>query len=65
MLKHECLAARGSRGEARVVIRTAEDASADEEGVVIFCLTTGQRLRATDVPRVFETLDDRRTFTLC
>lgn len=67
----ERLEAKGPRGEACIVIRTwtvpdarhSGGASADG-GQPSYRLATGERLKATEDPAVFETLDGSRRFTL-
>ena len=66
----ERLEARGSRGEACIIIRTwsGRDSSnagcpSGERGQPSYRLATGERLNPTDESKVFETLDGTRRFT--
>ena len=65
------LEAKGSRGEACIIIRKwAAPAApqswdaADTRGQPSYRLATGERLAAIENPGVFETLDRSRRFTL-
>jgi hypothetical protein len=71
MAATERLEAKGPRGEACIIVRTwtaprspnGSDQAADR-GLPSYRLGTGERLRPTDNPAVFETLDRTRQFTL-
>lgn len=65
------LQATGPRGEACIVVKTSSEINADSlagrssfESLPSYRLATGERLNPTSDPTVFETLDQRRTFTL-
>ena len=67
----ERLEARGSRGEACIIIRnwSGRDSSNagcpyGERGQPSYRLATGERLNPTDDSKVFETLDGTRRFAL-
>lgn len=68
----ERLQAVGSRGEACIIVRTTLETRAPSnsgeaplpEANVTYALATGERLRQTDDPKVFETRDGSRRFTL-
>jgi hypothetical protein len=66
MLNVERLEAVGSRGEACIIVRTATDVTATGGGTdeATYRLATGEQLRQTSDPAVFETRDGRRQFTL-
>ena len=66
MLNVERLEAVGSRGEACIIVRTSADAkaAAGDSAETTHRLATGEQLRPTDAPNVFETRDGRRQFTL-
>jgi hypothetical protein len=59
----ERLEAVGGRGEACIIVRETPDSSYDAQ-TASFRLATGERLRSTDQPGEFETLDGRRRFVL-
>jgi hypothetical protein len=65
------LEAKGPRGEACIIVRTADDVDASNlsgrssrPGLASYRLATGERLNATDDPKVFQTLDGARSYTL-
>lgn len=68
----ERLEAKGSRGEACIIIRTLPAAARTSPAgaapgkpeAPTYRLATGERLVTTDDPAVFETLDGSRRFTL-
>ena len=72
MSNTERLEAVGSRGEACIIIRTTletrdqSDSGEDPmpEANATYALATGERLRQTDDPKVFETRDGSRRFAL-
>jgi hypothetical protein len=70
MLDVERQEAVGSRGEACIIVRTAErppslDAAKTLDAAPCsYRLATGERLLQTDDAQVFETLDGQRRFTL-
>ena len=71
MADTERLEAKGSRGEACIIIRTwaapispRSGDTAVERGQPSYRLATGERLVPTDSPAVFETPDHSRRFTL-
>ena len=71
MADTERLEAKGPRGEACIIIRTwaAPDTSnlgepSDGRGSPAYRLATGERLRPTASPGVYETIDGKRQFTL-
>lgn len=53
----------GPRGEACIIIRTA-DTLPDGSVQAAYALAAGERLRPTDDERVFETFDGKRRFSL-
>ncbi len=67
----ERLEAKGPRGEACIIVRTADDVGTNNlsghssfPGLASYRLATGERLNPTDDPRIFQTLDGTRKFTL-
>lgn len=67
----ERLEAKGPRGEACIIVRTAGDVDASNlsgrssrPGLSSYRLATGERLNPTDDPKVFQTLDGSRSYTL-
>lgn len=67
----ERLEATGPRGEVCIIVRTTDDIDASNlsgraslPGLASYRLATGERLNPTDVPKVFQTLDGARKFTL-
>ena len=71
MADTERLEAKGPRGEACIIIRTwpapgtpQPGEAAGDPGQPSYRLATGERLKTTDDPAVFETLDRSRRFTL-
>jgi hypothetical protein len=67
----ERLEAKGPRGEACIIVRTADDIDtsnlsgrSSRLGLASYRLATGERLNPTDDPKVFETLDGLRQFTI-
>lgn len=70
MSTSERLEAIGPRGEACIIIRSgaapsaASPERAESEVAASYRLATGERLKPTDDPQAFETLDGSRRFTL-
>ena len=65
------LEAKGPRGEACIIVRTANDVDtsnlsgrSNRPGLASYRLASGERLNPTDDPKVFQTLDGSRQFTL-
>ena len=65
------LEAKGSRGEACIVIRSwlraptfPSGAEEDPRGTPTYHLATGELLRPTAIPGQFETMDGKRQFQL-
>jgi len=63
MTTPERLEAVGQRGEACIILRN-EVTLPNGTRADAWTLATGERLRPTDEPRVFETLDGHRRFRL-
>jgi hypothetical protein len=63
MLNSERLEALGPRGEACIILRAVVDRP-DGTKQLSYKLATGERLKPTDDPNAFETLDGKRKFTL-
>jgi len=71
MSHSERLEAKGPRGEACIIVRTWTPLQSpngsdqvDDRGLPVYRLGTGERLKPTENPDVFETLDRTRQFTL-
>ena len=65
------LEAKGPRGEACIIVRTADDVHTSNVSehssrprLASYRLASGERLTPTDDPKVFETLNDARKYTL-
>jgi len=71
MASVERLEAIGPRGEACIIVRTASDVDTSNlsgrsslGGLPSYHLASGDRLNPTDNPKVFQTLDGSRKYTL-
>jgi len=71
MRETERLEAKGPRGEACIIVRTWRPhtrglllGSPADSGLPSYQLATGERLRVTEDPAAFETMDGSRRFTL-